>query len=99
MSAKITIKDVQHIAKLVNLPIQSDEAENLAPQLSQAADYVNVLSELYLNNTSETSQVTGLTNVFRQDEIEPSLTQEEALKNAKNTYEGYFVVPAVIEKE
>jgi len=45
----------------------------------------------------ETSQVTNLKNVFREDMIEKErmLTQEEALSNAKNTLDGYFKVKAI----
>jgi len=71
----------------------------LTPQLSEAAAYVQVLGDLDLKNTFETNQVTGLKNVFRDDVIKPSLSQEEALSNAKHTYNGYFVVPATINKE
>lgn len=96
---KITSQDTKHIAKLLNLPLSEKEIEDLTPQLSEVAAYVQVLQELDLENVVETSQITGLKNVFREDEIRPSLTQEETLSNAKNTYEGYFVVPAVINKE
>ncbi len=95
----ITIKDTKHIANLLHLPLSDEEIETLTPQLSQAAEYVQVLQELDLTDTQETNQVTGLKNVFRDDVIEPSLSQEEALRNAKQVSEGYFVVPATINKE
>lgn len=99
MSSKIiSPDDIKHIAKLANLPITEQEAEALSPQLSEITNYVKNLQKLDLKNTLVTSQVTGLKNVFREDEVKPSLTQEEALSNAQNTYEGYVVVPAVINK-
>jgi len=98
-SSKISIKDIFHIAKLVNLSITEPEASALAPQLSQAASYVEVLEELNLDQIAQTSQVTNLKNIFRPDEIKPSLTQAQALSQAKNTRDGYFVVPVVIRKK
>ena len=95
----ITPKDTKHIANLLHVPLNDEEIETLTPQLSQAAEYVQVLQELDLSGIQETNQVTGLKNVFREDMITPSLSQEEALRNAKNTYDGYFVVPATIAKE
>jgi len=96
---KITSQDTKHIAKLLHLPLTELEINKLTPQLSAVADYVQVLGDLDLKNTFETNQVTGLKNVFRDDVIKPSLSQEEALSNAKHTYNGYFVVPATINKE
>jgi len=95
----ITPKDTKHIANLLHLPLTDGEIKVLTPQLSQAAQYVQILSELDLTNITETNQVTGLKNVFREDMITPSLSQGEALSNAKNTNDGYFVVPATISKE
>jgi len=96
---KITTKDTKHIAKLLNLTLDAYEIDKLTPQLSEAANYVQVLRELDLDDIEETSQVTGLKNIFREDKVKSSLSQQEALSNTKNTYQGYFVVPAVIEKE
>lgn len=96
---QLTFDEVKHIAKLIQLTLSKQELEKYAKQLSQAANYALILQELDLNNTKETSQVTGLKNIYRTDKITPSLTQEEALSNAKHTYNGYFVVPAVISKK
>jgi len=83
---KITSQDTKHIAHLLHLSLSDNEIESITPELSQAADYVQILGELDLDNIEETSQVTGLENVFRDDVIKPSLSQEEALSNAKHTY-------------
>ena len=98
-NSDLTTHDIKHIAKLINLPIDEKEAKSLAPQLTEAANYVEVLEELDLDGVEETSQVTGLVNISRKDEITPSFTQEQALSGAKNTQDGYFVVPAVIKKK
>ena len=92
-------EETKHIAELVQLPLSDEELKKIAPELSEAVEYVEVLNELDVTQTPPTSQVTGLINVFRDDMVKPSLTQEEALKNAKQTVDGYFAVPAVIEKE
>ncbi|MGI5827591.1 MAG: Asp-tRNA(Asn)/Glu-tRNA(Gln) amidotransferase subunit GatC [Patescibacteria group bacterium] len=100
MNPKTLSKDgVKHVAELVQIPLSDSELEAIAPQLSEAVEYVEVLNELDVTQTPPTSQVTGLINVFRDDMVKPSLTQEEALKNSKQTVDGYFAVPAVIEKE
>ncbi len=90
--------DVKHVAKLANLTLTADEEEKLGKQLSETLDYVNKLEEIDTKDVEPTSQVTGLENVTREDEVFPSLAQEEALKNAKNTQDGFIVVKAILDQ-
>lgn len=89
--------DVSHIAKLANLPISSDEKTKFEKQLSEILSYVEKLKKVYTKNTQTTSQVTGLENVTREDEISQSLTQEKTLFNTKSKYNGLFKVKAILE--
>jgi aspartyl/glutamyl-tRNA(Asn/Gln) amidotransferase C subunit len=57
------------------------------------------IKNLDVDNIPETTRVTEEENIFREDVVEPSLSQADALKNAKNTRNGFFVVPYVFEKE
>lgn len=91
--------DVSHIAKLANLPLTSEEKNKFETQLSETLDYVKQLEEIDTKDIEPTSQVTGLENVTREDVVTPSLSQEEALKNSKSTYNGFFKVPAIMEKQ
>ncbi len=98
MSASLTFSDSLHIAKLANLLIKDEEIPLLASQLSAILNFVGKLQELPSSGVAETSQVTGLVNVYREDEIDKSrmLSQKDALGNAKATHDGFFVVPAVL---
>lgn len=91
--------DVTHVAKLANLPLTDEEKKKFEKQLSETLDVIANLSEIDTKNIEPTSQVTGLENVTREDEVKPSLSQKEALQNAKATYKGYFKVAAIIEEE
>ncbi len=91
--------NIKHVAKLANIPISEEEEKKLAQELESTLEHIERLSEIATDNVVPTSQVTGLENVFREDEICVSLTQEEALKNAKKTYNGFFVVPAILENK
>lgn len=90
--------DVNHVAKLANLPLKQEEKEKFEKQLSDTIDYVNQLSEIDTKDVEPTSQVTGLENVTREDEPRPSLSQEEALNNAKSKYNGLFKVKAILRQ-
>lgn len=91
--------NVKHVAKLANLHVSSSEEKKFEDQLEQTIEYIENLNEVYTNNTTPTSQVTGLENVTREDIAKPSLSQEEALSNAKSTYKGFFKVNAILDNE
>lgn len=94
----ISLDEVKHIAKLANLPIKSDDENKLREQFIETLDTVNKISELNTSGIPITSQVTGLVNIMREDKIDRSriLSQEAALSGAKNKYNGYFVVPQIL---
>ncbi len=88
------------MAKLANIPITETEAEELASAFSETLIVVDELQKLAVDNTEPTHQVTGLTNVTRDDVVdkEKMFTQEQALANASKTYQGFFVVPRILKK-
>lgn len=89
--------DIQHIAKLANLAIDTDQHKLFASQLNAILTFVSKLQEISTDNVKPTAQVTGLVNIYREDVVEQLriLTQAQALSNAKKTHNGYFVVPSV----
>lgn len=99
MSA-ISTKTTAHIASLANLPLSEKEIQTLTPQLDSVVSYTTKTSQLNTDAVEETAQVTGLENIFREDEVDTSrmFSQEEALANARQTHKGFFVVPAVLEE-
>lgn len=88
--------DVSHVAKLANLPLKSEEIAKFEKQLFEILSYIEKLKEIDTRNVKETSQITGLENVTREDETSPSLTQEEALSNTKSKHNGLFKVKAIL---
>lgn len=96
-SAKLSSDDVFHIAKLANLPIDQKQQKVFEQQLSAILAFVSKLQKVPTKNIQPTAQITGITNVYREDVVGASrmLTQKQALKNAKETKNGYFVVPSV----
>ncbi len=91
--------NVPHVAKLANLTLSDQELKKFESQLQETVDYVEELNEVDTKGVESTSQVTGLENVLREDIAKPSLSQEEALSNAKDTYNGFFKVDAILEDE
>ena len=88
--------DVKHVAKLANLPLKDEEVGKFESQLSSILEYIKKLQEVDTSKVEETSQVTGLENIEREDETSPSLEQEEVLSNAIEKHNGMFRVKAVL---
>lgn len=94
--AKITPDEVKHVAQLANLPVTDSEVETFTGQLEGVLEYMDQLDELDTSDTAPTHQtLDGTTNIFRQDIVAPSLSQEEALSGSRHTHNGYFVVDNV----
>ena len=91
--------DISHVAKLANLPLSHEEQEKLGKQLDETLDHIASLQKIDTKNIEPTSQVTGLENVTREDIVTPSLSQKEALQNARDTYKGFVRVKAILEED
>ncbi len=89
--------DIKHIAQLAALKLDSSLAGKLEMQLERILDFVSKLQKVDTKNVAPTSQVTGLENVTREDEIDNTrmLSQKQALANANETHNGFFKVPFV----
>ena len=92
----VTKKDVEHIAKLARLEFNEQQKEKLTQEMNDILGYIEKLNEVDTSNVEPLSHVIELSNVMREDEVKPSLSQEEALKNAPEKTEKFFKVPKVI---
>lgn len=96
---KLTKRQVEHVASLANLPLKASEIEKLRVQLSEIVSYVEDLNKVDTSGIEPTHQTTGLRDLTRPDEVKVDnhLTQKQALSGSKKTYQGYFVVPAILQ--
>lgn len=92
--------EISYVAKLAKLNLPDKLLLKFSDQLSSVIDYMSKIQKLDTENVQETSQVTGLENVMREDEVDRKriFTQEEALLNAKRKHKGYFMVKAIFEE-
>ena len=68
----LTKKEVEHIALLARLGLTDAEIEKFSGQLSSILEYVEQLKEVDTEGVEPTAQVTGLENVLRPDDMNPS---------------------------
>ncbi len=66
---KLNKKDIQHIANLARLELTEKELKTYGSQLSDILSYIDQLQEVDVSGVEPTAQVTGLENVFREDEV------------------------------
>lgn len=92
----VTIKEVEHIAKLAKLEFSDTEKEKFTHQFNDILGYMEQLNSVDTTNVEPLAQVIELQNVFREDVVTPSTPTEEALKNAPAATEEHFKVPKVI---
>jgi aspartyl-tRNA(Asn)/glutamyl-tRNA(Gln) amidotransferase subunit C len=97
-SKKITLKDLDHIAKLSRIKLTESEKKTFLPQLESVLEYFDVLNKVNTDNIKPTFRVNEQSNVLREDNVEESLPVKEALSQAKRTKDNYFLVTATIKK-
>lgn len=88
---------VKYIASLSRLHIEEAELSRLGGELQNILQYVDQLKELDVSAVSPTSHVFKMENIFRDDVVLPSLSQQEALSFAIDRQDGHYKVPKVIE--
>ncbi len=96
---QIDREQVEYLARLSGIELGEMEKETFSRQLLRIIGYVEKLSELDLANVPPTAHTQDLTNVFREDECQPGITQEAALAMAPDRQSDYFRVPKVIKSD
>src|SRR5205809_313865 len=91
--------DVDHVARLARLALTPEEKERFRRQLGLILEHAEKVGEVAAQDVPPTAQPIPRSNVFRPDEVESCLTQEEALAGAPEVEEGRFKVPPIVEAE
>jgi len=89
--------DVKYVAHLARLGLTAEEEQTFGAQLGQVLGYIEKLKEVDVSAVEPTAHAVPMVNVTRADEIQPSLANEEALRNAPAKANGLFVVPKIVE--
>jgi aspartyl-tRNA(Asn)/glutamyl-tRNA(Gln) amidotransferase subunit C len=89
--------NIKYVAQLARIALTPEEEKTLGSQLGSILGYIEKLNELDVSNVEPTAHAVPLINVTRPDEVGPSLSQEEALKNAPARANGLFIVPKIVE--
>jgi aspartyl-tRNA(Asn)/glutamyl-tRNA(Gln) amidotransferase subunit C len=96
---EITRDEVAHLADLARIDLDDAELDHLAPQLNVILEAVASIQGVAGDDVVPTSHPLPLTNVFREDVVQPSLTPEQALAGAPAVEEQRFSVPRILGDE
>ncbi len=89
--------DVEHVARLARLQLSEEERANLRAQLVVILEHAAKVGEVAAEDVPPTTWAIPRANVFREDEAEPSLPVDEALRNAPEREDDRFKVPRIVE--
>lgn len=89
--------DIAHVARLARLELSLEDLERYRAQLGIILDHAAKVQALEGDPSVESSHGLGLENVYRADEVNPSLDRDEVLAAAPETEDGYFVVPPALD--
>jgi aspartyl/glutamyl-tRNA(asn/gln) amidotransferase, C subunit len=93
----ITNDDVRHLAQLSSLQMSDAEVESLRADIEKIINYINQLDKLDTDGVEPTYQVTGLQNVWRDDEIiDSSVSRRQLLALAAEQSDNCVKVPKVL---
>lgn len=90
MTESVERETIEQVASLARVAISDEDAEILAADFAEILEYFETLEEVPTVDSDE-----ELVNVMRADEIEESLDQEAAIRNAPETEDGYVKGPPV----
>jgi len=96
MRDKLTEEQVRGVGRLSRLKCSEQEIAEFTAQLGAILDYVALLDELDTKGVEPLAHCLPVHNVFREDEVEASLSNEQALANAPQREDGFFAVPRIL---
>jgi aspartyl-tRNA(Asn)/glutamyl-tRNA(Gln) amidotransferase subunit C len=92
-SLMISRDDVRHVARLARLRLEAAETERMTAELARILEHIDKIAELDLAAVAPTAHVLAAVDVLRPDKPRPSLSRDEALRNAPAVSDDCFRVP------
>lgn len=94
---QITPDLVKYLESLARITLTEEEEKKVGGELGDILAYIDMLNELDTDGVEAMSHCFPVTNVMREDEVQPSMTPDEITANAPESQDGYFVVPKTVD--
>ena len=92
----ISRKEVEKVSLLGRLLLSEEELDKMTTQLGQILGYMDLLGEVDTDGVEPMAHALDVSDVFRDDQVRPSLDRDQALANAPNPDDDCYRVPAVL---
>jgi aspartyl-tRNA(Asn)/glutamyl-tRNA(Gln) amidotransferase subunit C len=98
MQQNIDAEKVRKVAKLARLDLTDAEVQEFTGQLGAILDAVAKMNELDTSNVEPLAHCLPISNVFREDCVQPSLGTDATLVNAPQRDGSFFSVPKILDE-
>lgn len=95
----VSEKEIERIATLSKLEFDADAKQEIQSDMNNMIEFINKLEEINTDNVEPLLFMTEEVNVLREDDVNSTITQKEALKNAPQKDSDYFKIPKVIAQD
>lgn len=92
----LTIKEVEHVARLARLSLTESEKVKFAEQLSSILNYADTINAIPTEGIEPLTHILPIRNVFREDQAEASMDRDEILANAPLAEDFQYKVPKIM---
>lgn len=94
---QITPDLIKYLEKLARITLTEEEEKKVGNELQDILTYIDMLNELDTDGVEAMSHCFPVTNVMREDEVQPSMSADEIVANAPESQDGCFVVPKTVD--
>ena len=94
---QITPDLIKYLEKLARITLSEDEEKKVGNELQDILTYIDMLNELDTDGVEAISHCFPVTNIMREDEVQPSMSADEIVANAPESQDGCFVVPKTVD--
>lgn len=94
----INEETIYKVANLARIEIKEAEVPGLIDEMSKILTFMEQLNSLDTTAVEPLVYMNDTNNVWRADEAKTEIAVEDALKNAAEHNERFFMVPKIIEK-
>ena len=94
---QITPDLIKYLEKLARITLTEDEEKKVGNELQDILTYIDMLNELDTDGVEAMSHCFPVTNVMREDEVQPSMSADEIVANAPESQDGCLVVPKTVD--
>lgn len=91
------MENIREFERMAKLALPENEQQNLSLRAGMLINSFRALEETDTAGLKPLISVLQLQNVLRQDVRVKAFTREEMLKNAPESFEGYFQAPRTLD--